>query len=185
MSQQPAPSTLIPIGAIIRAHGVRGGVRVRPYDEASEALGAAGRLFIAKKGAVPVEIRVEHASRDKESWLLALEGVADRDAAEALRGSELLLPRAELPAPAEDELYVADLVGCELVGLDGARLGRVLRVDNYGAQELLIVAPEGGGPEAMVPFVEPIVVAVDLDARRVTCDPPEGLFDLSTGGGAA
>lgn len=170
-------SPLVPIGAVVRAHGVRGWIRVRCFHEASTALGEASRLFLDGEPQ-----RVEQASPERAEWLVKLAGVDDRDAAESLRGLEVALPREDLPAPDDGELYVADLVGCAVVDAAGARLGTVRAVDNYGHQELLVVDPGGEGEpggELLIPFVEPIIVRVDVEARRVVCDPPEGLLELA------
>jgi 16S rRNA processing protein RimM len=173
----------VAIGAIVRAHGVRGWLRIRAFHPDSPSLAAARRLLVVAPGGQIVERAVERCERERQEWLVKLRGVDDRDGAEALCGHQVALPRAELPAAGDDELYVADLVGCALVHTDGRALGTVTSVVNYGAQELLLVALAGGGPEAMVPFVAPIVVSVDLAARRIICDPPEGLLEL--GGEAA
>jgi 16S rRNA processing protein RimM len=84
--------------------------------------------------------------------------------------------RADLPPLDENEVYLADLVGCEVVDGAGARIGVVKEVQ-YAGQELLVVAREGAA-DALVPFVEPIIRSVDLEARRIVCDPPEGLLNL-------
>jgi 16S rRNA processing protein RimM len=112
-----------------------------------------------------------------EGWLVKLDGVDDRDAAEALRGQALTAPRDELPPPGPDEVYLSDLVGCAVVDREGAAIGSVSRVVDSGAQELLVVT-RPDGREALVPFIAPIVVSVDEAGRRIVCDPPEGLLDL-------
>jgi 16S rRNA processing protein RimM len=164
---------MVSIGAVVRAHGVRGLVRVRPFDAASDALATSRRVYLGG-----IARTVEHAARERDEWLVKLGGVDDRDAAEALKGQVVELPRGELPALAPDEVYVADLVGCDVVDPAGAALGRVRSVEWSGAQDLLVV--EGPLGEAMVPFVEPLVLSVDLEARRIVCDLPDGLFDLAS-----
>jgi 16S rRNA processing protein RimM len=195
------PPTLLSIGAVIRAHGIRGMLRVRPYDVASELLGELPEVYLDDRGdgrsnrrrpvdlrppaRGPVLYRVRKAAREREEWLVQFVGVDDRDSAELLRGAEVAVPREVLPALDEGEVYLDDLVGCSVYDLAGALLGQVLRVEGSAAQDLLCVAPpprrDGQAPapgEALIPFVEPIVVSVDVAARRIVCDPPEGLFDL-------
>ena len=176
---------LLPIGVIARAHGVRGMVRVRTYAPTSDALADVARVFVGEPAR---EYRVESAQPERDAWLMKLEGLSDRDQADALRGQELLVVRSELPAIDDDEVYVRDLVGCEVVDTAGALLGHVTGVQG-GAQELLVIARASVSPgtgdkplELLIPFVEPIVVAVDIVARRIVCDPPEGLVDLEPGG---
>src|SRR5437899_2116750 len=105
-----ADEALLPIGVVLRAHGVRGGVRVRMHDPASEALAGVERVRVG--GAERV---VERASRDKAEWLVKLAGVDDRDAAEALRGLAVEVRRADLPRLDDGEFYLADLVGYAVV----------------------------------------------------------------------
>jgi 16S rRNA processing protein RimM len=108
--------------------------------------------------------------------IAAVDGVADRDAAEALRGVRLYVERSALPPPEEDEFYHADLVGMAAVEADGTPFGRVVAVHDFGAGDSLeIERPEGG--TILVPFSRAAVPVVDVAARRLVIDPPEGLFD--------
>jgi 16S rRNA processing protein RimM len=161
-------SSTVDVGFVIRAHGVRGVVRVR---SASDALGALPRLWLDDE-----EYRVVHASRDKEDWLVTLDGVTDRDAAEALRGRTVRVERAAVPV-ADDELLVSDLVGCKVFDVGGAELGEVTGSFDSGAHEVLEVRT-ADGKEFMLPLVDAIVTAVDLEARKIMCDPPPGLVNL-------
>ena len=119
---------------------------------------------------------VRHASRDKEEWLVTLEGVGDRDAADALRGRTVRLQRADVPV-ADDELLVADLVGCTVVDVAGAthrRGDRQLRLRRArGAR----AARRRRGKEILLPLVDAFLVSIDLQERRIVYDPPEGLLD--------
>ncbi len=161
---------LVDVGFVLRAHGVRGVVRVRATGDLSNV----DSVYIGDDS-----FAVRHAARDKEDWLVTLEGVGDRDAAEALKGRPVRLPRAAVPV-GDDELLVADLVGCTVYDVAGTALGEVTGSFDSGAHEVLEVrAPrERGGHEFMLPFVSPIVIDVDLAARRIVCDPPPGLTNL-------
>lgn len=163
-------SELITIGRVARSHGVRGVVRLHVDNPDSDIVADLDELRVGER-----TYAIETCSRDKQEWLVKLAGVEGRDAADALRGQPILVPRDALPEPDDDELYVFQLVGCTLVDTAGAVLGVVTSVEHNGAHELLLIKRDKG--EAMVPFVEPIVVSVDLDARRIVCDPPEGLLD--------
>jgi 16S rRNA processing protein RimM len=160
----------VEVGYVARAHGVRGMVRVAGAQ--SDALGRLRSVFVGDE-----ERAIAAAQPVADGWLLKLAGVDDRDAAEALRGRALSARREDLPPPAADEVYVADLVGCALYDLAGVEIGTVTAVQPGAAQELLVVARPSGG-EALVPLVAPIVVEVDVAGRRIVCDPPEGLLDL-------
>ncbi len=160
-------SDTLDVGFVLRAHGVRGVVRVRATADlaAVDAVWLDGERFA-----------VRHASRDKDEWLVTLDGVATREAAEALRGRQLAIARAAI-AVADDELLVADLVGCTVVDVAGTTLGEVTGSFDSGAHEVLeLRAPDGR--ELLLPFVDAFVRAVDVDGKRIVYDPPEGLLDV-------
>jgi 16S rRNA processing protein RimM len=101
-----------------------------------------------------------------------VEGVDDRAGAEALTGVELYLPRESLPAPEEDEFYIADLIGLRAETPDGAEIGVIVAVRNFGAGDILEIAPAAGGETLMFPFTKAVVPTVDLSAGRVVLAPP-------------
>ncbi len=152
---------------MLRPHGVRGVVRVR----ASADLGAADALWLGDE-----RFAVRHASRDKQDWLVTLDGVGDRDAADALRGRVVRLPRAAIVV-ADDELLVAELVGCKVFDVAGTALGEVTGSFDSGAHEVLEIRRADGG-EFMLPLVDAFIVSVDTDGKRIVCDPPPGLVNL-------
>ncbi|SCL51687.1 16S rRNA processing protein RimM [Micromonospora citrea] len=127
---------------------------------------------------VPAELTVEAARWHQGRLLVAFEGVADRDVAEALRGTLLAVDSADV-APPEDpeEFHDHQLVGLAVVTPAGERLGEVARIDHAPASDLLVLRrPEGR--TALIPFVKAIVPEVDLAGGRVVVDPPAGLLDL-------
>jgi 16S rRNA processing protein RimM len=156
----------IAIGYVARAHGVRGELRVHLHDPASTALDGAERLWVGG-----VERRVEGARPTSGAVLLALEGIEDRTAAEALRGAAVEVPRSAIPLE-EGEFLLADLVGCDVVDEAGAPLGRAVEVIP-GAQDLLVIRDER--VERILPIVPAFVLEVDPAARRIVVAPPEGL----------
>ena len=109
--------------------------------------------------------------------IAAFKGVTDRNAAEALRGTRLYVDREKLPETEDEEtFYQADLVGLEAVTAEGRRLGRVVAVQNFGAGDLLEIAPEGRKSGEMLPFTKNFVPEIDLAAGRLVVAPPAGLF---------
>ena len=106
--------------------------------------------------------------------VVKFKGVADRNAAEALNGLELSVSRDRLPPAGEEDYYHADLVGLTAVTPDGAELGTVIAVPNYGAGDLLEIAPKRG-ETLLVPFTRAVVPDVDLSAGRVTIVPTKDL----------
>jgi 16S rRNA processing protein RimM len=162
------------VGHVVRAHGIRGALRVRPTsgraDETARTLAGASELFLDEEPRHLRKVRPERAD-----LLIELEGVNDRDRADALRGRAVLIERTQLPAPAENEVYLDDLVGCEVVDPRGLRLGVVRGSFHSGAHEVLILDCAGG--ERLLPYVAPMLISLDLPARRIVYDPPPGLLD--------
>ncbi len=160
------------VAAIAGAHGVRGLVRLKSFTEQEEDVFAYGPLT-DETGTR--RFTVTPAGRSKDRLLARIEGVADRDAAEALRGTRLYLERARLPEPAADEYYHADLIGLSVEDVSGTRLGTVKAVHEFGAGPVLDIAPSAG-PSFMVPFTKEAVPVVDLAGGRIAIDPPRGLI---------
>lgn len=167
-------SERVPIGRIRAAHGIRGEVKVETYDRASTSLRKGSAVFVEGEGDAPRVVRAARPQRDW--WIVALDGVASRNDAEALHGRELSMERAALPTLAAGEFYIADVIGFTAVLEDGTRLGDVTGATD-GAQTLLVVrTPEGR--DLLIPCVEGIVLEIRRVPREVLVDPPEGLLDL-------
>src|SRR6267143_7142374 len=135
---EPAPAQqLLPVGRIARAHGLRGRIVLVPYNAESDALTQVSALWLRTGEGEPRRYEVARAERAAQGYLVALRGIDDRDAADALRGNEALVERASLPAPAEGEVYAADLLGYAVCDQSGAPRGEVAGVETAGRQELL------------------------------------------------
>ena len=157
------------VGAIAGAHGVRGAVRIRSFTADPRAVGAYGALF-DEAGTRRFQLTVTGSA--KGGVVAQIAGVADRDQAEALKGTRLYVAREALPPPDEpEEFYIADLVGLDADRPDGSRLGRVTAVDNYGAGDVVEIALAAGGSLA-VPFTRQTVPVVDIAGGRLVVDPP-------------
>ena len=163
------------VGQIGAPHGVRGEVRIKPFTADPLALRNYGPLE-SEDGARRFEVLSLRPA--KEVVIARLKGVDDRDAAEALRHVRLYAARERLPPPEEDEFYHADLLGLAAVAPDGRALGTIVAVPNFGAGDLLEIAPAAGGPSVFVPFTRAAVPEVDIAGRRVVVDAagefPEG-----------
>jgi len=157
---------ILEIGRIGRAHGLRGEVAVTFLADRPERT-APGSTFDARfeRGASR-ELVVAQARRHQQRWLLRFEGVEDRDAAAALTGAALFAP--ELPGH-DDELWVHDLIGAEVVDTHGHVLGTVAAIEANPAHDLLVL--ESG---ALVP----VTFVTEHDAGRVVVDVPDGLLEL-------
>ena len=151
------------LGRIASAHGIRGEELVHTYTEAPESIGAYGALSDAN-GSRHFTIKVARIT--PKGVIARVVGVADRNAAEALKGIELYVDRARLPAAAEGEYYHADLVGLTAVDGEARTIGRIIAVQNFGAGDLLEIRLTGSSKTELVPFRDAFVLEVDLAARR-------------------
>ncbi|MCA1909032.1 MAG: ribosome maturation factor RimM [Magnetospirillum sp.] len=156
------------IGAIVGAHGIRGAVRVKSFT--------ADPLDVAAYGPVEDEagkrrFTLKVMGEIKDHVLVSVEGVTDRNAAEALKGTGLYVSRDLLPPTEEDEFLYSDLVGLKVLGTDGSVIGTVKGVANYGAGDLLDIARPGQG-SLLVPFTKAAVPEVDVGKGQVVVDPP-------------
>lgn len=152
----------IPLAAIAGAHGIKGEVRLKLFGEGADSLAAHRQLFVA--GAERRLLAVRAAGKGA---VARFEGVADRSAAEALRGALIEMDRDALPPLDEGEYYHADLIGLACVDRDGAAVGTVVAVENFGAGDLLDVELLDGR-RALIPFKPGIA---DLERDRIVLDP--------------
>jgi len=159
------------MGVVGRPHGVRGLVRVHSYTADPADLDQYAPLLDAKGRAWTLEWRSEGvaALRDAAGRL-----VADRTEAEKLTNLQLFVDRDRLPPPDEEEFYFADLIGLAVHGQDGAPMGQIAAVHDYGAGIFLDVA-RNGAANLLIPFTRAAVPDVDIPARRVTVVPPDEL----------
>jgi len=164
------PGDLIQVGHVTGAYGLRGGIRVTPYSMDADALLAVKTWWIDKPTLRPVQVRgAKYHSGDVTATLVDL---SDRDEAEALKGATVQVSRAEFPALPEDEYYWTDLIGMDVVNLQGESLGKVHDMMHNGAQSILRIKPAGETDvaERLVPFVDQFVKTVDQQARLITLD---------------
>ena len=156
------------LGVVAAPHGVRGLVRIRSFTEDPMAIASYGALSdeTGRK-----QYRVEALSAVKGAVLARIEGVADRTAAEAVRGLRLYVERSALPATGEQEWYEADLIGLAAVGRDGRDWGKVVAFHDFGAGSVMEVS---GG--MMLPFTDEAVPEVDVEGGKVVIDPPVGVL---------
>jgi 16S rRNA processing protein RimM len=165
-----ASDRLILMGVFGAPQGVRGEVRVKSLTGEVGAIGAYGPL--TDKNGVRA-FTFESLRPLKNDMLVArVAGVSTREAAEALKGVEIFARRDRLPPPNEDEFYYDDLVGLEAVDATGARIGRVVSLMNYGAGDVLEIAPLEGGETLLLPFTNGVAPRIDFDAGRIVIELP-------------
>jgi 16S rRNA processing protein RimM len=157
------------VAQIGAAHGIRGEVRLRSFTQDPAAVTDYGPLE-SEDGAR--RFTIEALRPAKDHFVVRLAGVGDRAAAEKLTNLKLYVSRDRLPRIDEtDTYYHADLIGLAAVTADGAALGTVTAVHNFGAGDLIEIKPHGGGEPLMVPFTEAAVPEIDMKARRMVVRP--------------
>ena len=156
----------VTLAVITGAHGVTGEVRLKLFGEGVASL----KRFRAFNDSA---LTLKKLRDDGKGGAIArFAEVTDRNMAEALRGTELTVPRADLPPLDAGEYYHADLIGLAVVAPDGAPLGTIIAIPNYGAGDLLEIAPPAG-PTLLVPFTRVHVPDIDLAAGRLSVVLPE------------
>jgi 16S rRNA processing protein RimM len=169
---------MVTVGRLIRPHGNRGQVVVAPEsDFAAERFQPGERFHIRREdGGVVTDLTVTTSRFHDGRWVVGFEGIGSIDDAETLRGLELRIPEEELRELAPNAYYVHHLVGCEVKTVAGERVGEVSRVDLATGVPVLVIAGRG---EVLVPFVDAICRRVDVAARLIEIDPPDGLISLN------
>ena len=165
---------VVPVGTVGRAHGVRGWVRVRSDMDPPEDL-LRHRTWLLERAGRWAPVAVRSARTHGNAFVARLEGVEDRDAAAALAGVCLGLPRDALPVLDDGQYYWVDLIGLEVLDEAGASLGVVRKMIETGANDVMVVRPRippsparAPGPDRIIPFLTGDVVReVDLDAGRI------------------
>jgi len=164
--------TLICVGALAGAFGVKGEVRLKSFTATPEDIAEYAPLA-SEDDTRRFEVTLTGQTGNAlTAWL---SGIDTKEQADALRGTRLYVPRARLPGLPDDEFYHADLIGLEVFDAGGRPLGRVRAVLNHGATDLLELHSPGQSDTMLLPFTKEIVPTVDLAAGRIVADPPEGL----------
>lgn len=157
---------IVVLGRLSDPYGVRGWIRLHPYGDDPLAWSDMPALWLAREGEAWRETRLKQLRVHGDGLVLLLEGVADRSAAEALKGCLIGAPRDSLPATAEGEFYWADLLGLAVVNDTGQTLGKVAGLIETGANDVLRVVDDDQ-VERLLPFVEAVVLDVDRAAGKI------------------
>ena len=166
------------VGAIAAAHGIKGEVKIKAFTVDPASVGAYGPL-LDETG--QRRFALSAVRPNGESTVIArVEGVSDRNAAEALRGLRLYALRSALPKAEEGEYYHHDLIGLDAMLASGESFGKVVGVDNFGAGDVIEIKPVTGD-SVVLPFTDETVPTVDLAAGRIVVVLPQGLDDEPVG----
>ena len=166
---------MLRVGRIAGAHGLKGALRFRPDNPDSDTLEEVKRLFLERDGSSREYRLTGMAPLNPTTRRITLEGVADVDTAESLKGAIVMLATEDVPAAKPGEFYYYEAIGCDVFLTDGSRLGKIEEIFSNGAHDIWIV--RDAEREVLVPVIEDVVKAMDLASKRVTIDPIPGLLD--------
>ena len=166
---------MLRVGRITGAHGLKGALRFRPDNPDSDTLEQVERIFLEIGGEAREFRLTGMTSLNATTRRITLEGIADADAAESLKGAVVMLAAADVPPAKPGEFYYYEAIGCEVFLSDGALLGTIEEIFSNGAQDIWVV--RDGEREFLIPVIEDVVKAMDFAARRVTIEPIPGLLD--------
>ncbi|MCF8503608.1 MAG: ribosome maturation factor RimM [Caulobacter sp.] len=159
-----AADRMIAVGRVAGAFGVRGEVRITAFTQEPLAL---ARFRELKRQDGSPGLTVLSARDAKGGIVCRCQGVETKEQADALRGLRLFIPREALPAPDDDEFYLADLIGLSVVNAEGETLGAIKSVQDFGAGDILEITPAAGGPTWYLAFTRETVPTVDIAGGRV------------------
>lgn len=189
METSALPPDAVEVARVLGAWGVKGGLKVKPFAADPQALFSSKRWYLqAAPGALPGAggglpaaaggpwlARVVQAREQGDTVVAVIEGLTDRDQAQALKGAGVWVARSSFPTPQDDEFYWVDLIGLAVFNREGVALGEIVGLIETGPHCVLRVQPAADAAatrpaETLIPFVSAYVDAVDLAARRVLVD---------------
>lgn len=166
---------MLRVGRITGAHGLKGALRFRPDNADSDTLEKVMRVFLERDGSSREFRLTTITPLNPTTRRITLEGVADVDTAESLKGATVFVATEDVPAAKPGEFYYYEAIGCDVFLTDGSRLGRIDEIFSNGAHDVWVV--RDAEREVLIPVIEDVVKAMDLPAKRVTIDPIPGLLD--------
>ncbi len=167
------------IARIVKPHGIRGEVACDIETGFLERFEIDGPVKVRMRDGAILNPIIEDRRFVKNRILLKFEGYDTMDAARGLVGGLIVINASDRMALDQDEFYEYELVGLEMVTAEGRRCGRVTGLISTGAAPVLVIEGDDGG-EILVPFTDAICPDVDLNSKRITVNPPEGLLELNT-----
>lgn len=164
MNDETEPRFLL-VGEVVKPHGVRGEVKVRVHTEEAERFGWLETVYVGERALQPMV--VESARLHKGGVLLKLAGCDDRDAAERLRGAWLQIPETEALPLEDDEYYLYELQGLQVIDEAGERLGELVDVIETKANNVFVVHDDAG-QELLLPDIPQVIREIDFENGRMT-----------------
>ena len=164
-------SDLISVGVITGAHGIRGEVKLKSFTADPKALASYGPL-VSATGEIFEITKLKPATTD---FIATLKNVTDRNHSEALKGTELFINRTQLPKTSGDEIYMHDLIGTSVYGVNGILLGTIVGFENFGAGDLMDVKVEGRAETVLIPYTKKFITSATMG--KVVVDLPDDYLE--------
>ena len=171
------PADLVPLGKIIKPHGIRGEVKVRLYNCDSETLKMGQSVWVKSEGNDPIIYVIEKLNLQSDKSRLKFKNVNDRNSAELLRDFTLSVCRDEFPETVDEEFYLVDLIGFNVIDQAGKKVGKVSDIMENPANDILMILD--GDKEHLIPMVDDFVPLFDFEKKQVTINLIDGLIDNS------
>lgn len=171
------PADLIPLGKIIKPHGIQGEVKVRLFNSESKTLKVGQSIWVESEGHDPITYVIEKLNLQSEKTRLKFKNINDRNSAELLRNFTLSVCRNEFPETVDEEFYLIDLIGFNVIDQAGKKVGKVSEIMDNPANDILII--KDGEKEHLIPLVDDFVTFFDFENKQVTINLIEGLIDNS------
>ena len=166
---------LVPLGKIIKPHGILGEIKIRLYNSNSETLKVGQKIWLSLDESYYESFLIEKLNIFSNKSRLKLKNIDNRDSAELIRNYTLSVRRDDFPEIAIQEYYINDLIGCDVIDKSGNLLGRVSEIMDNPANEILIVS--NGDKEHLIPLVDDFVELFEFDKKQVTINLIDGLID--------
>lgn len=169
--------TRLVIGVVCGPHGVRGEARITSYLDDDLDLSGVEHIFLVPADGPPEQRRLIGSRVGPKGLILKIDGFDSPEEIAKIKGAKVEVDSDLLPPLEKDEYYWRDLIGLDVVTVEGVHVGTVKSIMPIGPQDLLAV--DSGKGEVLIPAVEPIIVRVEIENRRIVIDPPEGLLEES------
>jgi 16S rRNA processing protein RimM len=172
----PDFDSLITVGKIIGTHGIKGQLKVYSYSGNIESLKSVKTVQLKSPAGEMSEYAISSAAPHSGKFIISLSGMNDINMVEKLIGSEICLMRSQLPETEEDEYYWCDLIGMEVITVNGLKLGSIKNIFATGSSDIYVVSD--GNKEYLIPATADVISSVDMKTGLMTVTPLEGLLEL-------
>jgi 16S rRNA processing protein RimM len=167
----------LPVGKIVGAHGVKGNLKIYSYAESVSVFKPGSSILVSRAGKIEKNYTINWAKPHGKSILLSFKGIENRNAAEALIGSELFIERTALPELEEGVYYWVDIIGLSVFTTDNQYIGHVESIMATGGNDVYVVKDpnKNDNNEILIPAIESVVLEIDFEHKRIRVNLPEGL----------